>query len=176
MLGLENWTLARPEIFLAAASALLLLYGVLRGEASATFVSYASALALLVTAVLLFMPFRDGTAFANLFVADRLTATMKALVLIGSAIAILMSRGYFERVLTPAKLVQRVSFPVQGGVGVAATHALDEGRHHVVVLVAGLVVHHGPPARALHDARGHRVVAGQRGIRVYADGSTVRVD
>ena len=98
MLGLENWTLARPEIFLAAASALLLLYGVLRGEASATFVSYASALALLVTAVLLFMPFRDGTAFANLFVADRLTATMKALVLIGSAIAILMSRGYFERV------------------------------------------------------------------------------
>ena len=50
MLGLENWTLARPEIFLAAASALLLLYGVLRGEASATFVSYASAVALLVTA------------------------------------------------------------------------------------------------------------------------------
>ena len=97
MLGLENWTLARPEIFLAAASALLLLYGVLRGEASATFVSYASALALLVTAVLLFSPFRDGTAFANLFVADRLTATMKALVLIGSAVAILMSRGYFER-------------------------------------------------------------------------------
>jgi len=98
MLGLENWTLARPEIFLAAASALLLLYGVLRGEASATFVSYASALALLVTAVLLFSPFRDGTAFAGLFVADRLTATMKALVLIGSAFAILMSRGYFERV------------------------------------------------------------------------------
>ncbi len=98
MLGLENWTLARPEIFLAAASALLLLYGVLRGEASATFVSYASALALLVTAVLLFTPFRDGTAFANLFVADRLTATMKALVLVGSAVAILMSRGYFERV------------------------------------------------------------------------------
>ncbi len=97
MLGLENWTLARPEIFLAAASALLLLYGVLRGEASATFVSYASALALLVTAVLLFSPFRDGTAFANLFIADRLTATMKALVLIGSAVAILMSRGYFER-------------------------------------------------------------------------------
>jgi NADH-quinone oxidoreductase subunit N len=47
--------------------------------------------------VLLFTPFRDGTAFANLFVADRLTATMKALVLVGSAIAILMSRSYFER-------------------------------------------------------------------------------
>lgn len=96
MLGLENWTLARPEIFLAAASGLLLLYGVLRGEAAATFISYASALALLITAVLLFVPFREGTAFATLFVADRLTATMKVLVLIGASIAILMSRPFFE--------------------------------------------------------------------------------
>ncbi len=98
MLGLESWTLARPEIFLGAVTALLLLYGVLRGEASATFVSLATAAALLVTAVLLFAPYREGTAFASLFVADRLTATMKALVLVGAAIAILMSRAYFEQV------------------------------------------------------------------------------
>jgi len=32
IIGLEHWTLARPEIFLAVATALLLLYGVLRGE------------------------------------------------------------------------------------------------------------------------------------------------
>ena len=31
--GLESWTLARPELFLAAVTALLLLYGVLRGHA-----------------------------------------------------------------------------------------------------------------------------------------------
>jgi NADH-quinone oxidoreductase subunit N len=98
MLGLESWTLARPEIFLAVATALLLLYGVLRGEASTAFVSAATSVALLVTAVLLFAPFRQGTAFASLFVADRLTATMKALVLVGAAISILMSRAYFERV------------------------------------------------------------------------------
>ena len=97
-LGLEHWTLARPEFFLAAVSALLLLYGVLRGEASAAFVSAATVVALLVTAVLLFVPYREGTAFATLFITDRLTTTMKALVLIGSAVAILMSRAYFEHV------------------------------------------------------------------------------
>jgi NADH-quinone oxidoreductase subunit N len=58
----------------------------------------ATSLALLVTAALLFMPYREGTAFASLFIVDRLTTTMKALVLVGSAIAILMSRAYFEQV------------------------------------------------------------------------------
>jgi len=98
ILGLENWSLARPEIFLAAATALLLLYGVLRGEVATAFISVAASVALLVTAVLLFMPYREGTAFANLFITDRLTTTMKALVLIGAAISILMSRAYFEQV------------------------------------------------------------------------------
>jgi NADH-quinone oxidoreductase subunit N len=97
-IGLESWTLARPEIFLAAASGLLLLYGVLRGEEGTNFVSLATSVALLATAVLLFAPYREGTAFAQLFISDRLTTTMKAFVLIGSAIAILMSRAYFERV------------------------------------------------------------------------------
>ena len=98
IIGLESWTLARPELFLAAVTALLLIYGVVRGEASTAFVSVATSAALLVTAVLLFAPFREGTAFASLFIVDRLTATMKALVLVGSAVAILMSRAYFEHV------------------------------------------------------------------------------
>ncbi|TMJ24249.1 MAG: NADH-quinone oxidoreductase subunit NuoN, partial [Alphaproteobacteria bacterium] len=98
IIGLEHWSLARPELFLAAATALLLIYGVLRGEAATAFVSVATCVALLVAAVLLFVPYREGTAFANLFIVDRLTATTKALVLVSAAIAILMSRGYFERV------------------------------------------------------------------------------
>jgi NADH-quinone oxidoreductase subunit N len=98
IIGLEFWTLARPEIFLAVATALLLLYGVLRGEAATAFISVAASIALLATAVLLFMPYREGTAFANLFITDRLTTTMKALVLVGAAISILMSRAYFEQV------------------------------------------------------------------------------
>ena len=97
-IGLESWTLARPELFLAAATTLLLIYGVVRGEIATNFVSLVTSAALLVTAVLLFMPYREGTAFASLFIVDRLTATMKVLVLIGASIAILMSRAYFERV------------------------------------------------------------------------------
>jgi NADH-quinone oxidoreductase subunit N len=98
VVGLESWTLARPELFLAAVTGLLLIYGVVRGETSTAFVSVATSLALLVTAILLFMPYREGTAFASLFIVDRLTTTMKALVLVGAAIAILMSRAYFELV------------------------------------------------------------------------------
>jgi NADH-quinone oxidoreductase subunit N len=97
-IGLESWTLARPELFLAAVTALLLIYGVVRGEIATQFVSLATTVALLVTAVLLFVPYREGTAFGSLFIVDRLTTTMKALVLVGSAIAILMSRAYFEQV------------------------------------------------------------------------------
>lgn len=97
-IGLESWTLARPEIFLAAVTALLLVYGVLRGEESTRFVAAATTVALLVTAVLIFIPYRQGAAFASLFVVDRLTGTMKALTLVGSAIAIPMSQSYFERV------------------------------------------------------------------------------
>jgi len=105
--GLESWTLARPEIFLAVATGLLLLYGVLRGEGSAAFVSVATSAALIATAVLIFLPYREGTAFSAMFIVDRLTATMKVLVLVGSAIAILMSRAYFERVK-----VWRFEYPV----------------------------------------------------------------
>jgi NADH-quinone oxidoreductase subunit N len=98
IIGLESWTLARPELFLAAVTALLLIYGVVRGESSTAFISVSTSVALLVTAVLLFAPYREGTAFASLFIVDRLTATMKALVLVGAAVAILMSRAYFEHV------------------------------------------------------------------------------
>jgi NADH-quinone oxidoreductase subunit N len=98
IIGLESWTLARPELFLAAITSLLLIYGVVRGEMATPFVSLATSVALLVTAVLLFVPYREGTAFASLFIVDRLTTTMKALVLLGSAVAILMSRAYFEQV------------------------------------------------------------------------------
>jgi NADH-quinone oxidoreductase subunit N len=97
-MGIESWTLARPEIFLAGATVLLLLYGVLRGEIATPFISVATAVVLLATAVLLFTPYRDGTAFSGLFITDRLTTTMKALVLVGAAVCVLMSRAYFERV------------------------------------------------------------------------------
>ena len=45
LVGLESWTLARPEIFLAAATGLLLIYGVMRGEVATPFVSAATSIA-----------------------------------------------------------------------------------------------------------------------------------
>ena len=51
VVGLESWTLARPELFLAAATLLLLIYGVVKGERSTPFVSVATSVVLLVTAV-----------------------------------------------------------------------------------------------------------------------------
>src|SRR5437899_12715264 len=96
--GLESWTLARPELFLAGVTALLLLYGVLRGEASAAFVSAATVVGLLATAVLLFLPYREGKKKKKKIITDNHTTTMKALVLVGSAVALLMSRAYFEHV------------------------------------------------------------------------------
>ena len=43
VVGLESWTLARPEIFLAAATLLLLIYGVVKGERSTPVVSVATS-------------------------------------------------------------------------------------------------------------------------------------
>ena len=159
IVGLEHWTLARPEIFLAVATALLLLYGVLRGEVATAFISVAASIALLVTAVLLFMPYREGTAFANLFITDRLTTTMKALVLVGAAIAILMSRAYFEHVKI---LALRISADRVAG---HARHDADDlGQRPDVALcraraaVAGALRHRRLPARLGALDRGRREV------------------
>ena len=105
VVGLESWTLARPEIFLAAATLLLLIYGVVKGEASTPFVSVATSVVLLATAVLLFTPYREGTAFASLFIVDRLTVTMKAMVLVGAAVAVAGSIGFIG--LVAPHLVRR---------------------------------------------------------------------
>ena len=63
VVGLESWTLARPEIFLAAATLLLLVYGVVKGERSTPVVSVATSVVLLVTAVLLFAAVSRGHGF-----------------------------------------------------------------------------------------------------------------
>ena len=96
VVGLESWTLARPELFLAVSALLLLVYGVVRGEVATPFISVVTSVVLVATAALLFAPYQEGTAFASLFIVDRLTATMKAMVLVGAAVAVLMSRAYFE--------------------------------------------------------------------------------
>jgi NADH-quinone oxidoreductase subunit N len=99
---------ALPEIVLACAAMALLLIGVMRGESSARLVSW---LAVLVLAAILVLTARFGLdrqlAFYGMFVTDGFALFMKALVLIGSATAIVLSLRYNDD-----HRIARFEFPV----------------------------------------------------------------
>ncbi|HEX2892215.1 NADH-quinone oxidoreductase subunit NuoN [Vineibacter terrae] len=104
--GLDNWTLAAPEIFLAVAAMALLLIGAFRGTKGADLVSWLSVASLAI-AIFLVLRLEHGTAFHDLFLVDAFTKAMKVLSLLGAGIAVVMSRGYFLRAG-----VWRAEFPV----------------------------------------------------------------
>ncbi|MCW5748896.1 MAG: NADH-quinone oxidoreductase subunit NuoN [Alphaproteobacteria bacterium] len=103
---MDNWTLAAPEIFLAAAAMVVLLVGVFRGEKGADLVSWL-CVASLGVAVFLVLRLDHGMAFHDLFLVDAFTKVMKVLSLLAAGIAIVMSRSYFLRAGT-----WRFEFPV----------------------------------------------------------------
>ncbi len=89
---------AFPEIFLAIAAMALLMIGVFRGERSGALVSWLAVLALLAGIFLLTkVPAGRTIAFAGMFVVDGYGTFMKALILIGSACAIVLSRDFNRR-------------------------------------------------------------------------------
>ncbi len=96
MIGLENWALAGPEIFLVVVAMGLLMFGAFRGERSVEAISWISALALMIC-VALVVKGNSGTGYNGLFVVNPFNAAMKVLALIGSAVAIVMSRGFMSR-------------------------------------------------------------------------------
>jgi NADH-quinone oxidoreductase subunit N len=99
---------ALPEIVLACAAMALLLLGVFRGERSTTLVSWLSVLVLigvLVLAGLFEVPRQIG--FYGMFVTDAFAVFMKGLVLIGSAVAIILSLHYNRD-----HRIDRFEFPV----------------------------------------------------------------
>jgi NADH-quinone oxidoreductase subunit N len=108
VLALPVFSVALPEMLLAALAMGLLILGVMRGEGSARLVSWLSVLALLATLVVA-LSAGDGTRFGfyGMFVADAFGLFMKALVLIGSATAIVISLDYNE-----TQRIARFEFPV----------------------------------------------------------------
>jgi NADH-quinone oxidoreductase subunit N len=99
---------ALPEIVLACAAMLLLLIGVFRGEGSTRLVSWLAVLVLIGILVLAArFDFDRHVAFYGMFVTDTFGLFMKALVLIGSAVAIVMSIRYNEE-----HQIGRFEFPV----------------------------------------------------------------
>ncbi len=99
---------AVPEIALACAALLLLLIGVFRGEGGTRLVSWLAVLVLVGILVLAArFDIHRHTAFYGMFVTDAFALFMKALVLIGSAVAIVMSIRFNEE-----HGIARFEFPV----------------------------------------------------------------
>jgi len=97
-----------PELVLAIMAMVLLMYGVFRGDKSAGSVSWLAVLSLLTVGIIMsFLPESMQSAFAGQFVVDQFAHFMKWLVILGSAIAVLMSMNYNER-----EGITRFEFPV----------------------------------------------------------------
>ena len=90
---------ALPEIFLAVAAMLLLMVGAFQRQDATRMISTLSVLVLAVTAGLVLFVEGDATVvtFSGLFVVDGFATFMKLLVLLGSALAIIMSLDFIER-------------------------------------------------------------------------------
>jgi len=96
--ALPNLMPVLPELVLAGATLALLMLGVFRGDGAIRSLSVLAVLALVVTGVVLSSIGGGRTVtFSGQFVIDGFAVFMKWLVLIGSALAILMSLGFNER-------------------------------------------------------------------------------
>jgi len=104
-----GYSLALPEIFLAASSMVLLLLGAFSKSESVRPVAWLAVLALVVAIGLAcgVMPAEPQTGFGGVFVLDAFGVFMKVLALAGTALAIVMSLGYIER-----ENMARFEFPV----------------------------------------------------------------
>jgi NADH-quinone oxidoreductase subunit N len=99
---------ALPELILSLGVLALILYGAFRGERSAEGVNV-GALILLVVALFAVMS-QSGAKITTLngsFIVDNFSKVMKALILLGSAATILLSRDYFQR-----ERIDRFEFPI----------------------------------------------------------------
>ncbi|KQT82743.1 NADH-quinone oxidoreductase subunit NuoN [Aurantimonas sp. Leaf443] len=96
-----------PELIMAVGAMILLMIGVFRGERSAGLVT-ALAVGLVVFTAFWLVAFAPrGAAFGGSFLLDPFAAYAKVLVLIGSALALVMSFGFAER-----EAFNRFEFPV----------------------------------------------------------------
>ena len=99
---------ALPEVILAVAAMVLLMLGVFRGDQSTRTVSWLAVVTMVVVGFFVIAGPSDGAVtFAGMFVVDQFAVYMKVLVLIGSALAVVMSFGYIRD-----EGMERFEFPV----------------------------------------------------------------
>ena len=100
---------AAPEMFLAIAGMALMMVGVFLSKTrAAPVVSILAICALAITLVLVVTLNKgDALAFNGLFVTDQFAVYMKALVLLGSIVALIMSEGFVQR-----ERMDRFEYPI----------------------------------------------------------------
>ncbi|KAB7786866.1 NADH-quinone oxidoreductase subunit NuoN [Methylorubrum populi] len=96
-----------PEIVLSIGALLLVLYGAWRGERSSEGVNVGALILLIFTFFLVVSQTGNVTTLNGAFIADPFARVMKALILIGSAATILLSRDYFQR-----ERIDRFEYPI----------------------------------------------------------------
>ncbi len=100
--------LAMPEIILAVGGMALLMLGVFRGDSSTRLVSWlAVAIFAVAGIVVLQQPNEAALAFGTTFVVDAFSKFMKVLILLGSAVALIMSQGFIR-----SEKIERFEFPI----------------------------------------------------------------
>ena len=96
-----------PEVILGVGALALLMIGVFTREGAMRLITWLAVVLIIVAGVALAFVPASVTAFNGAFVVDPFAHLMKLLVLLGSAVAIVMSVGY----MTAAK-IDRFEFPV----------------------------------------------------------------
>jgi len=94
---MNNIALALPEMFLAVAGMLLLLFGAVRGEKSAPSVAMLTAVAFAITGGLILYDPADGLAFGGMFITDGFARFVKLLLLLASGLALALSSDVVRR-------------------------------------------------------------------------------
>ena len=88
---------ALPEIVIALGALLLLMVGAFAGQRVTSLVTGLSVVVLALAAAVLVLAPHEGTTFGGAFVLDGFARFLKVLVLIGSALAIIMSENFARR-------------------------------------------------------------------------------
>ncbi|HEY8611379.1 MAG TPA: NADH-quinone oxidoreductase subunit NuoN [Roseomonas sp.] len=101
-----NWTLALPEILLAAVGLVLLMVGVIP-KRDMTFPVTMGTLGALLVATVLAMATPDGMAFSNQFVSDGFARFAKVLILLGAASGLMLALDWNEK-----QGIARFEFPI----------------------------------------------------------------
>ncbi len=108
MVAIPNFAPALPEIILAVGAMALLMVGVFRGPKSTDFISWLACGLFAVDALFVWgYQSHPATTFGGLFSVDAFTTFLKTLILLGSILAIMLSRTYMRN-----EGIERFEFPV----------------------------------------------------------------